>query len=39
MPWPSAPRAAGCPRPGFGISTASTGGGNQVPDDIRFQTL
>jgi hypothetical protein len=26
------------PPPGLGISTARTGGGNQVPDDIRFQT-
>src|SRR6478752_4202076 len=24
---------------GFGISTARTGGGNQVPEDIRFHTL
>jgi len=24
---------------GFGISTAITGGGKYVPEDIRFQTL
>jgi hypothetical protein len=27
------------PPEAFGISTARTGGGKYVPDDIRFQTL
>jgi hypothetical protein len=33
------PRTRVPPPCGFGISTAITGGGKYVPDDIRFQTL
>ena len=33
------PERARAPRDAFGISTALTGGGKYVPDDIRFQIL
>ena len=33
------PRTRVPPPCGFGISTARTGGGKYVPDDIRFQIL
>ena len=33
------PENSAPPPCGFGISTASTGGGKYLPDDIRFQIL